>query len=56
MGGKSRRRGCGTQDTDRMWMNTDPCGVICASFVWVIIGFCDFAIMVRAAEGTSSDA
>jgi hypothetical protein len=32
-----RRRGCGTGDHHRVWLNLDPCGVTCASLVWAIM-------------------
>jgi hypothetical protein len=42
---KTRRRGCGTRDSNRLWLNTDACGLVCACFVYVIIGGCDWGLM-----------
>lgn len=31
---KRKRRGCGTSDKHKYWLNLDACGMICASFVY----------------------
>jgi hypothetical protein len=49
--GKSKRRGCGTGDHHRLWLNTDGCGVICATVVWVLALYSYYVFTVsRAAE------
>jgi hypothetical protein len=40
---RSRKRGCGTRDSHKRWLNTDPCGLICASLTWVIVLYCSYA-------------
>ena len=41
---RSRKRGCGTRDSHRRWLNTDPCGLICASLTWFIVLYCSFVV------------
>jgi hypothetical protein len=45
-----RRAGCGTSDRHRIWFNADPCGMICATFVWLIVLYSDTVLMVRPAR------
>ena len=37
---RRRKRGCGTRDHHKQWLNVEPCGLICASLVWVIVLYC----------------
>lgn len=39
-----RRRGCGTGDHHRLWLNVDPCGATCASLVWAIMLYSQFVV------------
>ena len=41
---RSRKRGCGTRDAHRRWLNTDPCGLICAGLTWVIVLYCSATV------------
>jgi hypothetical protein len=41
---RSRKRGCGTRDSHRRWLNTDPCGLVCASLTWVIVLYCSYVV------------
>ena len=43
---KSRRRGCGTSDSNKLWLNTEACGMLCAAFVWAIVLFCSYGLTV----------
>jgi membrane protein YqaA with SNARE-associated domain len=46
---KSKRRGCGTGDQHRLWLNTDACGVMCALVVWVLALYSHYVFTVREA-------
>ena len=48
---RSRKRGCGTRDSHRRWLNTDPCGLICAGLTWVIVLYCSFAVTFTVLAG-----
>jgi hypothetical protein len=37
---RSRKRGCGTRDSHKYWLNLDPCGLICAGLSWSIVLYC----------------
>ena len=37
---RRRKRGCGTRDHHKQWLNMEPCGLLCASLVWVIVLYC----------------
>lgn len=43
-----KRQGCGTADANKQWLNVEPCGLICASFVWIIVLSCDWAFVTQA--------
>jgi hypothetical protein len=46
-GVRRQKSGCGTTDKHRMWMNRDPCGLICATLVYSLIFFSDYNIMAH---------
>ena len=48
---RSRKRGCGTRDSHRRWLNTDPCGLICASLTWLIVLYCSAAVTFTVLRG-----
>lgn len=37
---RRRKRGCGTRDHHQQWLNMEPCGLLCAGLVWVIVLYC----------------
>jgi len=41
---RSKKRGCGTRDSHKRWLNMDPCGLICASLTWCIVLYCGFVV------------
>jgi hypothetical protein len=41
------RKGCGTRDQHRTWLNTDVCGLVCGTMVWVIAIACWYGLLVR---------
>lgn len=41
---RRRRAGCGTRDSHRLWLNTEPCGLICASATWAIVLYCESVV------------
>lgn len=43
-----KRRGCGTGEQHKYWLNVDPCGIICASFTWCIVLYCCWAFTTQA--------
>lgn len=43
----SRRRGCGTLDVNKYWLNLDPCGLVCSSLVYFIVFFCDYNVVTK---------
>lgn len=40
------KEGCGLEDHNLYWLNTEPCGVACASFTWAIVLFSTYAFLV----------
>jgi hypothetical protein len=40
---RTRRRGCGTRDGHKFWLNFDPCGLFCAALVHAIVLFCAYS-------------
>lgn len=41
----SRRRGCGTRDTHKYWLNTDNTGLIMCTLVWCIVIYSSWAYL-----------
>lgn len=48
---KSKRRGCGTGDHHRQWLNTDPSGLITGSITWGVALSGAYGVFVRGEEG-----
>jgi hypothetical protein len=44
---KRKRKGCGTDDNHVYWLNFDACGMICATMVYLLVFYCDFALMAH---------
>lgn len=42
---RRKREGCGLTDRHRYWLNTEPCGIICASLTWFIVLFCGYSFV-----------
>jgi hypothetical protein len=49
------RKGCGTRDQHRTWLNTDVCGLVCGTMVWVIAIACWYGLLVRTGVHCSSE-
>ena len=45
-----RRRGCGTRDSNKYWLNIEACGLLCASMTWAIVLYCELA-MISLTQG-----
>lgn len=41
------KEGCGVDESNRYWLNMEPCGVVCACVTWSIVLFCTYAFVVR---------
>lgn len=44
---RRKRRGCGTNDTSKYWLNFDACGIFCAVFVYVASWFSGYTVIVE---------
>lgn len=53
-GGRSQKRGCGTTDYHRLWLNKDPCGLVTGSMVWVLTALCWAGVSVRKQKELAS--
>ena len=42
---RRRRAGCGTRDSHRFWLNTEPCGLLCATLSWAIVLYCESVVL-----------
>lgn len=49
------RTTCGTNARADIWINTDPCGIVCAVLCWVFILFGEYAVVVRGRSLPSVD-